>query len=97
MEFFFCAFPRKGEQHTVIKLNRWDKPEEGWTKLNTDGSALGNPGLDSGGGVIQDCVGKWIVGFSKKIGIASSLMAELWAIRDDLMLCVERNLGKVEI
>ena len=37
------------------------------------------------------------MGFSGKIGIASSLMAELWAIRDGLMLCVDRNLVMVEI
>ena len=37
------------------------------------------------------------MGFSRKIGIASSLMAELWAIWDGLMLCVGRNLAMVEI
>ena len=66
-------------------------------KLNTDGSLLGIPGLAGGGGVIRDWTGRWIVGFSRNIGIASSLMAELWAIRDGLMLCVERNLDMVEI
>lgn len=81
MEYFFCTFPRKGNQSMIIKLIRWDKPKDGWAKLNTDGSALGNPGLAGGGGVIRDCTGRWMVGFSRKIGIASSLTAELWAIR----------------
>lgn len=81
----------------MIKQIHWDKPEERWTKLNTDGSSLGNPGLAGGGGVIRDWTGRWIAGFSRKIGITSSLMAELWAIRNGLMLCVDRNLVMVEI
>ena len=35
--------------------------------------------------------------FSRNIGTASSLMAELWAIRDGLMLCVGKNMAMVEI
>lgn len=66
-------------------------------KLNTDGSSLGNPRLVGGGGVIRDWTGRWIVGFSSKIGIASNLMAELWAIQDGLMLCVDKKLAMVEV
>lgn len=66
-------------------------------KLNTDGSSLGNPGSAGGGGVIRDWSGRWVVGFSRKIGIATSLLAELWAIRDGLMLCIDRNLAMVEV
>ena len=66
-------------------------------KLNTDGSSSGNSGLTGGGGVIRDWTDRWIVGFSRKIGIATSLIAELWAIQDGLMLCVDRNLVMVEI
>ena len=54
MEYFFCAYLKKGKPHTVIKQIHWDKPEEGWMKLNTDGLSLGNPGLAGGGGVIRD-------------------------------------------
>lgn len=35
--------------------------------------------------------------FSRKIGIATSLLAELWAIRDGLMLCIDRNLAMDEV
>lgn len=97
VEYYFCAYPKKGKPHMVIKQVHWDKPAVGWMKLNTDGSSLGNPGLAGGGGVIRDWTGRWIVGFSRNIGIASSLMAEPWAIQYGLMPCVERNLDMVEI
>ena len=58
---------------------------------------LGNPGLAGGGGVVRDWTGRWIVGFTRKISITTSLLAELWAIRDGLMLCIERNFSKVEV
>ena len=66
-------------------------------KLNTDGSSLGNPRAAGGGGVIRDWSGNWIVGFSRKIGIAMSLLAKLWAIQDGLMLCFDRSLAMVEV
>ena len=66
-------------------------------KLNTDGSSLGNPRAAGGGGVIRDWSGNWIVGFSRKIGIAMSLLVKLWAIQDGLMLCFDRSLAMVEV
>ena len=38
-----------------------------------------------------------MAGFSRKIGIVTSLLAELWAIRDGLMLCIDCNLTMVEV
>ena len=96
-EFFHCAISTKHIQPRVTIQVHWDKPEQGWMKLNTDGSSLGNPGLAGGGGVVRDWIGRWIVGFTRKIGITTGLLAELWAIRDGLMLCIERNFSKVEV
>ena len=64
----------------------WAKPPFGWHKLNTDGASLGNPGKAGGGGLIQDHQGKWIKGFMRRIGLVTSITAELWALRDGLML-----------
>ncbi|KAF5469511.1 hypothetical protein F2P56_013576 [Juglans regia] len=36
-----------------IKLVVWQKPAQGWFKLNTDGSSLGNPGSSGMGAVLQ--------------------------------------------
>ena len=75
----------------------WEKPTEGWRKLNTDGFSLGNIGRAGGGGLIRDEEGNWILGFSRQIGVTSSFIAELWALRDGLILCVERSFTVVVI
>ena len=72
-------------------------PALGWVKLNTDGSSLGNPGQAGGGGVIRDHVGHWIRGFTRRVGVASSLAAELWALRDGLFLIVDMGFLNVII
>ena len=49
----------------------------GWLKLNTDGAANGVMGLVGGGGVVRDENGNWVIGFSRRLGNASSFLAEL--------------------
>uniref|UniRef100_A0A7N2LG65 Uncharacterized protein n=1 Tax=Quercus lobata TaxID=97700 RepID=A0A7N2LG65_QUELO len=39
---------------------KWSKPMLRWHKLNTDESALGNPGLVGGGGIIRDHNGMYL-------------------------------------
>ena len=43
----------------LVKV-RWNKPKDGWYKLNMDGSSFGNP-VVANGGVIHDHRGLWIV------------------------------------
>ena len=70
----------------------WQKPPLGWAKLNTDGSALGNPGRAGGGGVIRDHLGHWIKGYSRAMGTTNSFTAELWALRDGLIIAKDLGL-----
>ena len=81
---------------TLIQV-RWTRPCDGWYKLNLDGSAMGNPGRASGGGLIRDFKGRCIKGFTCNIGISSSVEAEVWALRDGLSLCISLNLMVLEI
>lgn len=39
-----------------------------------------------GGGLIRDCNGIWIRGFTRSIGFATSITDEFWALRDGLKL-----------
>ena len=76
---------------------KWNKPFNGWCKLNTDGASLGNPSKAGGGGVIPDHRGEWLKGFSKGIGSTTSVVAEFWVVRDGLLLAVQMGIPLLEI
>ena len=80
-----------------MKQVRWEKPQPGWVKLNTDGAS--GPGLDRTGcgGIIRDERGQWIMGFSRRIGVANSITAELQGLRDGLHLCCSRDFDSLEV
>ena len=86
-EFSCIVIPQRSVYEKHLIQVRWKLPSPGWFKLNTDGSALGCPGPAGGGGLIRDDHGRWVKGFLRRIGKVSSLEAELWAIRDGLILC----------
>ena len=68
-----------------------------WFKLNTDGSSLGNPGLAGSGGVIRNHVCEWVCGFSRAIGVTTSVQAELRALKDGLKLAIDLEILNLEI
>jgi ribonuclease HI len=76
-------------------LISWKPPPLGFLKLNTDGSALGNPGPANAGGLICDTNGMWIRGFSRYIGTTNSFAAELWGLRDGLELARKLDISKL--
>ena len=59
-------------------------PKFPYLKLNTDGSALRNPGPAGARRVLRDHKGQWISGFSLRGGFATNNMAELAAVRQGL-------------
>ena len=81
----------------AVILVKWSKPIPGWHKLNTDGASLGNPGKAGGGGLIRNSEGGWIKGFSRAIGYTTSVMVELWALRDGLTLANQLGIGYLEV
>lgn len=90
-EFTHCVGTTLEKKRRIMVSIRWEKSCSGWFKLNTDGSSLRNPHLAGGGGLIRDDNGDWVVGFARKIGIASSFMAKLWALQDGLLLCLQTH------
>ena len=97
VEFFF-SLPHKGDRPPkTTTLIGWQPPPPGFIKLNTDGSILGNPGYASVGGILRDINGNWIRRFSHKLGIANSLVAELWGLRDGLLLVRDLHICKLII
>ncbi|VVA34304.1 PREDICTED: ribonuclease [Prunus dulcis] len=76
----------------------WDFPDTGVFKLNVDGScktASGNIG--AGGGVLRDCSGNWIKGFSVNLGIGQILEAELWGLAFGLEMALDKGVSKITI
>ena len=61
-------------------------------KLNTDGASSGSLGLVGGRGVIRDEEGNWVIGYTRRIRSANSFIAELWALRDGLFLCLQAHI-----
>ena len=96
-ELYF-NLPRKGtNSNPETILVNWEPPPPDFFKLNTDGSVEGNPGQAGAGGVIRDHTGCWFKGFSRSIGITNSLAAELWGLRDGLVLAHQYNIKKLII
>ena len=97
LEFFYCVLQPPVCRSKVVKHVRWEKPNQNFFKLNTDGSASINSGFAGGGGLIRNSAGDWVMGFMRNIGCTGSAAAQLWALRDGLSLCVQLQLHAVEI
>ena len=97
MEYALVAQNTITRQPQIERNIRWERPNRGWHKLNTDGSSLGNPGMASGGGILHSESGTWIKAFTRKIGITTSFVAELWALRDGLNMCLNMQISALEI
>ena len=94
-EFYAIGFNAKVERNKAVVPIGWLKLHEGWTKLNTDRSVMGNPAMAGGGGMIRGQEGEWIAGFARPLGRTNSCMAELWALRDGLLLAKELGINNL--
>lgn len=70
-----CAsrFPHLVRNYNYSWL-RWIFPQDGWIKCNSNGS-LSKGGVATCGGVLRDSHGRWLGGFSRRLGSCSVLMA----------------------
>ena len=96
-EFFLCASHPARNNRLVLRQIWWEKPDLGWLKLNTDASSNAALGLATGGGLIRDARGNWVIGFTRKLGRINSFIAEAWALRDGLLLCCQLKLFAVVV
>lgn len=94
-EYLLGAIHPTCNNHMVLRQIRWEKPESGWLKLNTDGSSNGVIGTVAGGGLIRDVFGNWVTRFTRRIGRADSFATEIWALQDGLRLCRQLNLPAI--
>ncbi|KAL4281998.1 hypothetical protein GQ457_03G033050 [Hibiscus cannabinus] len=68
-------------QSTAGRHIAWCKPPPGWCKLNSDGAVSRGSNIATYG----DVEGRWLMGFSKTIGIWSVLDSKLWGLFEVLL------------
>ena len=96
-EFLHCVASPRVQVGKVVKRMCWERPSLGWKKFNTDGAFNGDARLAGCGGIVRDERGQWVNGFSKRIGLTNSFEAELWGLREGLLLCCNLNISHLEI
>ena len=64
-----------------IKVNMvtWIRPKDQWIKVNTDGSAINNPGRLGAGGLLRDKSGRLVMAFTTPLGEGTNNKAEIEA------------------
>ncbi|KAL6178868.1 hypothetical protein ACLB2K_050385 [Fragaria x ananassa] len=81
--------PDDGQRHRHRRKKprnwvRWEPPNPGWLKLNTDGASKGNPGLSGGGSILRDPNGNVIFLTFRGYGVQTALVAEFLALIDGI-------------
>lgn len=87
-------FDKKKTPKCLVNIH-WKPTDPGKVKINTDGASHGNPGLAGAGGLIRDSNGVCLRAFSRKLGVATSTCAELWAIRDALQCALNAGYNDI--
>ncbi|KAL6603181.1 hypothetical protein ACP70R_043542 [Stipagrostis hirtigluma subsp. patula] len=77
-----------GDSEESSSASVWRRPEAGRLKLNFDGSSKHASRRASIGGVYRDHEGAFVLGYAERIGVATSSVAELAALRRGLELAV---------
>ncbi|XP_055802719.1 uncharacterized protein LOC129871761 [Solanum dulcamara] len=73
----------------------WRKPSAHMVKLNTDGSALHNPGKIGGGGLLRNNQGDLLFAFSTPFGEGTNNQSEILAAIFGLTWCLQLGYTKV--
>lgn len=97
LEYFFCISKTPQKKHKIAIPMKWNKPPIGWFKLNTDGASFRNPRKAGAGGLIRDLCRNWVKGFSRSIGLTSSVIAEFWALRNGLQLTIQLEIQNIKV
>ncbi|CAN0852644.1 Putative ribonuclease H protein At1g65750 [Linum grandiflorum] len=90
----FRVLARNWHKKVPIPVH-WERPENGWTKLNFDGSCKGRKGVSSIGGVVRNHRAEFLLGYAEPISTTGSVVAELAALRRGLELVLENGWNNV--
>ena len=90
-------YKKTKKKKTRMVLVKWVKPSLGWFKLNTDGSSIQHRRLVGGRRVIWDAFKNRVVGFSTAMDFTTSVMAELSALHDRLVMAKKLRVAKIVV
>ncbi|XP_055803454.1 uncharacterized protein LOC129872506 [Solanum dulcamara] len=74
---------------------KWLKPASNIVKLNTDGSAIGNPEKIGAGGIVRDHKGNLIYAFASPLGVGTNNQAEVQATSFGINWCLQHGYNRV--
>ncbi|KAL4390143.1 hypothetical protein AHAS_Ahas03G0115600 [Arachis hypogaea] len=75
----------------------WKPPDEGWYKLNVDGSIVQNCNLGTCGSIFRNSNGTVIAGFMMKIGNVTITDTKLWVVYNGLQLVIDLGIDRVKV
>ncbi|XP_059284799.1 uncharacterized protein LOC132038092 [Lycium ferocissimum] len=80
---FFELIEKARNSFSIIQV-KWNPPNNGWVKINSDGCSKGNPGLSGGGGVIRDHLGNLVMAYAMNLNIQTNNYAEAIAMKSGI-------------
>ncbi|CAJ2648154.1 unnamed protein product [Trifolium pratense] len=92
----YTHHPLNSRQCDTIFIG-WKKPQEGWVKLNCDGAYKDSLGLAGCGGLFRNSDGRWLKGYSHKIGTCDALCAEMWGMYLGMQLAWRHNFHHLQV
>ncbi|GMI64175.1 hypothetical protein HRI_000086800 [Hibiscus trionum] len=69
----------------------WLLPPSGWHKLNVDGIYSRSTESVACGGVICNDSENWVLGYSRRIGVCTTLEAKFWGLFKGILVQNDRN------
>ncbi|XP_075081817.1 uncharacterized protein LOC142166437 [Nicotiana tabacum] len=85
------------QHHIYTSQVTWHKLEDGFVKMNSDGSALSNPGKIGAGVIIRDHLGRFIHAIASPPGEGTNNMTETEAVIISMKWCLENSHFKVHL
>ncbi|CAL8155059.1 unnamed protein product [Prunus armeniaca] len=96
-EWLLHAYVSQPQKLKVLVSLAWVPPDVGWFKLNVDGSRRFSSGTIGTGGVLRNCNGDWVEGFTASLGQGQVLDAEIWGLFFGLKLAVACNISHLTV
>lgn len=77
---------------SIVATVAWKRPPPGSLKLNVDGCRSTRDGIAGCGGLLRDHFGRWVGGFTRKIGVCSVEEAEAWEVFQGLCMATRKGI-----